>query len=199
MDESSTRAVYRSGLARGGSYVWFGVAALNLVDIALRGSGRSAWVALGLVLFATVVVYMVAFRPAVVVDERGVLVRNPFRDAEVPWHALTGVDSTDSLRLHTDGRVHRAWAVQAPNRARARAHRQMGLRSSSGPGPSDDVRTAMAGRTHVDYVADRIKETWGRAGPADEGSSGVTVRWFVPGMAALVAVTALLVGALVVE
>jgi hypothetical protein len=199
MDATPERQVFRSQLARVGSYVWFVIAALNAVDLLVRGNDRSAWVALAAVLLVTVVVYLVGFRPAVVVQTRGVLLRNPARDVVVPWPAVTAVDATDALRVHAGGETYRSWAVQVANRSRARSRRQADLTTPTGAEPSERVRSELAGRTHADYVAEQVRETWQRAADAPQvsGGAGARVRWHVPGLAALGASVVLLVVVLV--
>jgi hypothetical protein len=193
------RQVFRSPLARVGSYVWFALAALNVVDLALRGSGRAAWIALAAVLVVTAAVYLVAFRPAVVADAQGVVLRNPTRDVVVPWSAVTSVDATDALRVHAGGETYRSWAVQVANRSRVKARRQVELTTATGGEPSEEVRTELAGRTHADYVAEQVRERGRRAagGPRHGSGEAVRVRRHVPGLAALGAALVLLAVVLV--
>lgn len=171
------RQVFRSSLARWGSYAWFVLAALNIVDITVRGSGQGGRVAFAVVVAVTVLVYLVAFRPAVVLDGRTVVLRNVFRDVTVPLPAVTQADATDALRVHAGARVYRSWAVQVPNRERARVRQRVRSTGRSHDAVSDDVRDAVAGRTHADFVAEQIQQAkqrfdTGRDDPAAEVSSG---------------------------
>jgi len=201
MADSLSRQVHRSPVARAGAFAWFVLAVVNLADIVRRGSGESGRLAFAGLLLVSVVVYLLAFRPALVVDAVGILVRNPLRDVRVPWAALTHVDATDVVRVHARDRVHRVWAVRVSNRARARAHHELGLRSDLGGSGSPGVRTALAGRTHADFVVEQVTERWARVGAGADPGSGeagpggaAVARWHVPGLSLLV-VTALLVAA----
>lgn len=165
--------VYRSPLARWGSYAWFVLAALNLFDIGLRGGGQSGRVAFAAVLAATVLVYLVAFRPAVVVGGREVVLRNVLRDVTVPWSDVTQVDATDALRVHAGERTYRSWAVHTPSRERMRAGRKSKLSVGERGSVPDSVASELANRTHADFVADKVREArdrWRREGAvADPG------------------------------
>lgn len=50
-------------------------------------------------------------RPAVVVDQQGVTLRNVLRDIHVPWHLLDDVDARWNVRLFVGERPYIAWAV----------------------------------------------------------------------------------------
>ncbi len=60
--------------------------------------------------------YALLWRPAVLVDERGVQLRNMLRDVTVPWAALEGVETRYALTLLTADRSYQSWAAAAPSR-----------------------------------------------------------------------------------
>ena len=198
MADSGRRWVHRPAAARVGAWAWFLLALGNLADVVHRGSGQSARVAFAGILLASALVYLLAFRPALVVDDEGVLARNPLRDVRVPWPALRHVDTTDVLRLHEDQRVHRVWAVRAGHGARDRARRGLTPRSdvtAPGTAVSSGFGDAMAGRTPADHVVDEVLERWQVASAEGRAAGPVTgsaVRWYVPGLVALATCAVLL-------
>jgi hypothetical protein len=60
--------------------------------------------------------YAVLWRPEVVVDDGGVLLRNVARDVRVPWAALRDVQTRYALTLLTDRSRYTSWAATAPGR-----------------------------------------------------------------------------------
>jgi Bacterial PH domain len=56
------------------------------------------------------------WRPAVVVDDAGVELRNVLRDVRVPWPALQEIETRYALTLHAGGRRFASWAAPAPGR-----------------------------------------------------------------------------------
>ncbi|WP_344972594.1 PH domain-containing protein [Salinactinospora qingdaonensis] len=101
-------------------WCWLGLVALNLLDLALRGRTSAALVAGAVLLASAGVAYVVALRPKLTPTEAGVWLVNPLRDVFVPWSALTWVDVTDVLRVHTDGRVFRSWPLRESRPAKVR-------------------------------------------------------------------------------
>jgi len=61
------------------------------------------------------VVYGMFWRPAVVVDDGGVELRNIVRDVRVPWPLLEGVATQYALTLVVGERSYRSWAAGAPS------------------------------------------------------------------------------------
>lgn len=181
------RRAFISKPARVLGWVLIAIAVANFVDLALRGRDHASLVAAASVLFACGVVYVLCLRPGVIADGAAVLVRNPVRDARVPWRDVRKVDVTDALRVHAAERVYRSWAIQETSRSRARKPR-VDL--------PERVAEAVAGRSHSEYVAAQLTEMAGeRAADTDERPSVV---WSVPAVAALVVPAVLLVVALLV-
>jgi hypothetical protein len=139
------------------------------------------------------VAYAVLWRPEVVVDGHGVLLRNVARDVRVPWPALRDVQTRYALTLHTDDTRYTSWAATAPGRPSA-------LRSRRGPLP--DARLADArwlpDRPHHasssrDLGADSgaaafmVEQGWSawRSEPTPD-QAAVSVRWAWPGVVVFV-------------
>ena len=194
---AGARRVFRSTFGRVGAYVWFAFAAVNAIDVALRGSGQSSRIALAGLLAFSAVIYLFAFRPAVVADARGVVLRNVVREVSVPWSAVTAIDVTNALRVHAGGAIYRSWAEQVSSRDRARARSPRGRQVHAGGRAqvSDDVRAELSGRTSVDFVVDQLEEM--RRLHAAAGDGAPRVRWAVPGLAVLAGSVLLLVAVIV--
>ncbi|HEX2809651.1 MAG TPA: PH domain-containing protein, partial [Kineosporiaceae bacterium] len=110
------RLVYQPGYSRVllGIFVAFGL--WWVIDEAM-GSHPARAVVTGLWLVAIAAALACMFwRPAVVVDDAGVELRNLVRDVRVPWPALEALDTRYALTLHSRGRRYQSWAGAAPGR-----------------------------------------------------------------------------------
>lgn len=72
---------------------------------------------LPLFLLAPLVVWAFFGRPAVVVSDGGVEVRNVLRTVELPWPSIERIDTKYALTLYTAYGVYAAWAAPAPSRS----------------------------------------------------------------------------------
>lgn len=187
------KRVFRPGFGRWFGYAWLVFAALNLVDLAVRGDDRTALVIATVLLLATAIVYVTTLRPRITADDSGVRIVNPLRDVAVPWGAVTEVEALDTVRVYTgEGRYFRCWAVQVANRQRRRAHsRRLGGRAGAGSagssssagmgrtssGPSPEIADRAARRTRAEYVASVLDETAQRARRDAAPGRTATVSW----------------------
>lgn len=71
----------------------------------------AAWVLLGLA-----VAWSLFVRPAVLLDDEGVTIRNVVRDVHIPWTRLTDVTSRWNLKVFVGDRGYGAWAISAHER-----------------------------------------------------------------------------------
>ena len=98
-------------------------------------------------------VWALFWRPAVVVSDGGVLVRNPLRSTHVPWPTYRGLTVQWSLVLHTtDGDVT-AWAAPRSSGTAARMRRSTtddavvtATSDARLPGTAEDVAAAIGDR-----------------------------------------------------
>ena len=67
-----------------------------------------AWVVFGLA-----VVWSLFVRPAVLLDEDGVTLRNVVRDVHLPWIRVTDVDFRWNLKVFAGDRAYTAWAISS--------------------------------------------------------------------------------------
>jgi hypothetical protein len=64
-----------------------------------------------------VLVWALFDRPAVLVSDGGVEVRNVLRTIELPWPSIERIDTKYALTLYTAYGVYAAWAAPAPSRS----------------------------------------------------------------------------------
>jgi hypothetical protein len=133
------------------------------------------------------VVWLLYGRPAVVVDDQGVEVRNVLRTVVVPWDAIEYVDTRYTLTVHTADRAVAAWAAPAPGRmqvvAASREDTQHLPRSTYA---GDLIRPGDLASTASGQAASYIRRELERRaedGPAPAstlaGAATVTERWHV--------------------
>ncbi|SDQ86610.1 PH domain-containing protein [Thermostaphylospora chromogena] len=154
----------RAGFVMG--WIWVVFAAVMAVDLVVRYNGPPSLVAGAVLAVLTVLIFLTSMRPATVLLEDGVLVRNPFRDTFVPWTAVDDVRVSYSILIEYGDRSVRCWAPQASARERAQAARRATgsprrSRFFTEPEPSRAEKAALetvAGRTHADFVAGQISE-----------------------------------------
>jgi hypothetical protein len=169
--------VFRSTYWRGVAVFWVPVVAYTVWDVVRRDFPSSGIAALAVVGALTVLVYAVGWRPAVLADDQGVVVRNPFRTTTAPWGAVTDIDLTDALRVHTSLGITRAWSV---DRGGAASHVVRGLSSRRMMANSGLERSAiqeMARRSPADYALATLVETWRRHRNASRGAAQTVWVW----------------------
>jgi Bacterial PH domain len=112
-------------------WIWLAFALLNVVDLAIQGSGHFAIVVTAILVAVTGGVYACALRPRVIASGAGLAVKNPVRDHRIPWGAVEAVDVGDWVRVHcapapgaAGGKTIDCWALFAPARTKFRAERQ---------------------------------------------------------------------------
>lgn len=192
--------VFRSKGAFVLGWIWLVFAALNAVDLIARGRLPSSLIAAAVLGVLTAVIYITCLRPGIHLREDGVLVRNPLRDAFIPWGALGDVRVTHAINLESGGRTIRSWTPQVSNREFLRAARgRTAPEPGSGRAPRDPATAeALAGRTHAHWVAEQIVEESVRArGRATEPAGALSLTWSPVPLAALGGAVLLVVAAVV--
>jgi hypothetical protein len=200
--------VFRSRAAWLLGWVWVAFAAFNAVDLVVRGRLPSALVAGAVLGVLTAIIFVTCLRPGILLRDEGVLVRNPLRDAFVPWKAVDDVRVSHAIIIDSgDGRV-RCWSPQASARERAKAVRRgtPAVSSRRGRWPSSQAAMskaeqaaaeAFAGRTHADWVAQQITET-ARSRSRNVADGGpLTVTWSRVALGVMAAAAALVIAAIV--
>ena len=182
--------VFRSSFWRGVALIWVPILGFAVWDTANRGFPASGVAGLAVMAAVTVLVYAVGWRPAVLAGEDAVVVRNPFRTTTIPWGAVTDVDITDALRIHTDSGIIRAWSVDrggaASNMLRGMSSKRMVAR-----GVERTAMEAMARRSPADYAVASLVDLWRRR--RDQAKGPVRVAWAWPVLGAFLVTMALAV------
>lgn len=65
------------------------------------------------VLFGLALIWSLFVRPAVLLDDRGVTLRNVVRDVFIPWGRVTDVECRWNLKVFAGDRVYTAWAISS--------------------------------------------------------------------------------------
>ncbi|MBB2909600.1 hypothetical protein FHS43_000846 [Streptosporangium becharense] len=203
------RQVFRSTPMLVFGWLWMAFAAFNAADLVVRYDGRASMVAAAVLGALTALVFVVCLRPALILGEEGLLVRNPLRNAFVPWRQVDEVTVSHAIAITSAGRTVRCWAPQTSARERAAAARKgkgsaaplwRGPRIEPVPSKGERAAEALAGRTHADWVAEQISA---RAGTASgtavvPGDGGLRISWSPSAVAALVGAAVLIVAAFLV-
>ncbi|MDT9593885.1 PH domain-containing protein [Nocardioides zeae] len=191
--------VYTSRFNRRTAVALWVVEALLALDLARTGDLLPALP--GFVL-AAYLLWLVLWRPHVVVDAEGTQLHNVLRTVVVPWEALIHVETKYALTLRTARAAHSAWAAPAPARPSS-VRRQREVRKprpgEAGVRPGDLRGTSSGDAAHL------VRERWEHllatggieAGRAEEVHE--QVRWHVPELAVagvLLAATVVLPGLL---
>lgn len=158
--------MFRSKAALLLGWIWMAFAALNTVDLILRYRGSASAIAAVVLAVLTVLVFVTCLRPAIILTEDGVLVRNPLRNTFVPWSQVEEVTVSHSIKITAGGRSVRCWTPQASGRERATAARRARPVSARGRYRTEPARPkgeqaaaeALAGKTHADWVGEQITE-----------------------------------------
>lgn len=108
--------MYQPGFMRALAVVWFGLAVIFTVEVLVRGDAPQAVRQVVVLAALTAVVYVLCWRPAVVVDDDAVTLVNLVRDVRVPWHRLEGIETRFAMALLTERGTFTSWAAPAPGR-----------------------------------------------------------------------------------
>ncbi|GII75544.1 hypothetical protein Sru01_05260 [Sphaerisporangium rufum] len=204
--------VFRSKIAWFLGWVWMAFAGFNAVDLILNGRIPTALVAGAVLGVLTAAVFVGCLRPAIVAGEDGVLVRNPLRNILVPWKAVDAVRVSHTIAIESGEQSVRCWTPQASARERARAARRGAAAASpTSTGPKargfdlqpkvskaeQAALSAMAGRTHADWVAQQLTETAERRARLATERGTMTSTWSPTALAAIAAALILVIAALI--
>ncbi|GGO82528.1 PH domain-containing protein [Nonomuraea cavernae] len=201
------KQIYRSRFAFVLGWVWVAFVALNTVDLILRFTGKSSMVALAVLGVLTTIVYTTALRPATVLAEDELVVRNPLRTTYAPWASVTDATVSHSINVHLAGdRTLRLWTPTSSARERAKARRRVGARPQRGRFPTEPTLSkgeqaaaeAFAGKTHADWLGEQITERAEAADRRGEQAAPVREKWAIDSFVVLAVALALVIAALVV-
>jgi hypothetical protein len=158
---------------------WFGLAIVAVL-LALTfydgtGYGHLAF-ASGVLLFGAVIV-AVYLRPAVLLREEHLVVRNALSSVTIPWRAIESVRVRQVMEVDAGERVVRALAF-------GRTPRQQRRHAVASAKPRDPVRDDV---DYTEYVVDRVRAAAEDRGGTDRGEVTGTWRWPEIGVLVLLA------------
>lgn len=169
------------------------VALVGLV-VTVAAAGPAALAGTAPLLLIALLGWQFFWMPAVVVDDGGVTLENPFRTVLVPWAALVHVDTRYALTLVTAEKSYAAWAAPAPGiwgGRNARPEDLAGLPDTS-YGPGKSVRPGDLKSTDSGQAARLVRSRWrdqvesGAVAAADTDSDAIAVtvtpRWAAIGV-----------------
>lgn len=174
--------VFRTPMAQIMTIAIAAVAVVAMAYFVMVDGARELWRSGPVVLLIVVIVWLVFWRPRVVVSDGGITVANIARTVHVPWPLFTAVDSQWSLAVTAGGHKISSWAIPASSGMAARTRR---------PSRAETVRTwPEAGRfapharsanadTVAMTIAQRHQDLRG-AGHLDQptvGALAVTTTW----------------------
>ena len=144
----SQTVTYQPGFARGMTIGVAALAAVALVWTAVDDPG-AALRYLPVHLLVPAVVWALYGRPAVIISDGGVELRNVARTVHLPWPAIQRIDTKYALTLYTAYGPYSAWAAPAPSRTAAShatrsvmQHQPESAYASGGLRPGDLAGTA---------------------------------------------------------
>lgn len=98
--------------------LWLGI------DAAVKGSGRTPWTAVAVLLLLVPLISAFSFLPVVRANADRLFVRNPFRTVDAPWSEVESVRAALSVELRAAGRKYQIWAIPVSLRERKRTNRK---------------------------------------------------------------------------
>ena len=160
----------------------------------------AVWVLVGIAL-----VWVLFVRPAVVLGDDGVTIRNVLRDIYIPWGQVTRVESRWNLKIFVEDRGYTAWAIASQaERPRfgaggrfaqpGRVNRHAGGASAHAPQPTSKVTAVMVAWS-IDKARQEYAEALARGALAAAPGGQVRITW-VPLVLAILVLSALAVVAL---
>jgi Bacterial PH domain len=169
---------------------WALIAVLGVL-VAQQSEPRGAVAAAILAVWLGYAVLVFLWAPALVVDDRGSVIRNPIRTVEVAWDALIHVDTKYALTLFTPGSSWPVWVAPQPGALAARraSRRARGDDRTAPRSPLDTgVRVGDIPGTESGDAAALVRRRWAERadGGADAEAIAVPVTHHRVRLAALV-------------
>jgi len=142
----------------------------------------AAWV-----IFILAVVWSLFVRPAVLLGEGGVTIRNVVRDIHIPWVRVTDVESRWSLKVFVGDRAYTAWAISSqvgrpkvsPGSLFGRTPGKLDKFAGAGAHPSTSAPkvTASTVARAIEQAQEEYSEAVARGAIAPAPDPEVRVRW----------------------
>src|SRR5450759_647285 len=177
-------------------------AACGVTGLVLLVSMAWQWAEYPEPLFATWVVFILAVvwslfvRPAVLLDEDGVTIRNVVRDIHIPWVRVTDVECRWNLKVFVGDRAYTAWAISSqvgrpkvsPGGLLGMTPRRLDTFASAGAHPSTSAPkvTASTVARAIEDAKEEYSEAVARGAIAAASDPEVGVTWVLMALAIVV-------------
>lgn len=202
---STTQQVFRQRLTLALAGVSGVTGVLLLLSLARNWADEPEPLFAAWVLFGLALVWALFVRPAVVLGDDGVTIRNVMRDIFIPWAQVTRVDSRWNLKVFVEDRGYTAWAIASQaERPRVRSggrfaqpgrvDRHAGGADVHAPQPASKV-TALVVAWSIEKARREHAEAVARGALAAAPGGRVRITW-VPLVLAILSLSALAVVAL---
>ena len=160
------------------------IAGLAIVDILIEWRTLQGLSAAAITVALGTLVWMSMVRPAVVVFERAVVLRNFVRDVEIPWHLMKDVEIKPVLTVTAEhDKLYRSIAVAASGadrRAEMRARRQAAKASAAGMEVGRSGQVDPNTRPPSEYAVERIRAVAEQNREQSRELAQVRRRWVAP-------------------
>lgn len=169
-------------------WVWLAFALVNVVDLAIQWHHRSGLVIGAIIATCTGIAYACALRPRMIADDAALTVRNPVRDATVPWGSVSAVDVGEAVQVHFTGadgaeKVFPSWAMFSSSRSKLKSQQRSAKQAAelSKLSPTykrlpAQARQAMT-RSTAELVAEQLDDRAARARNAGAGAGQPAMTW----------------------
>lgn len=140
-----------------------------------------AWVVLSLA-----VAWVLFVRPAVLLDEDGVTIRNVVRDVHIPWVKVTDVECRWSLKVFAGDRAYTAWAISPQGRPKVAAGGLLGImprrlntfaNAGAHPSTASPKVTASTVARVIEQAQEEYSEALARGTVTSPADAQVRVTW----------------------
>ncbi|MEU7040108.1 PH domain-containing protein [Streptomyces varsoviensis] len=171
---------YRSPAAIGAGVLLLALGGWLGIDAAVRGSGRTPWLAVAGLLFVVPLVVAYTVRPAVWAGQDRIRVRNPFRTIVLPWAAVESVRAGYSSEIFAGGTKYQMWSIPVSLRARKQAARRQVRASLDDSSQQTSPHAPLGGkplRSPADQAIDEIRELSERNASREGAQGAPHVKW----------------------
>ncbi|MEV0281614.1 PH domain-containing protein [Streptomyces sp. NPDC050610] len=171
---------YRSPAAIGAGVLLLALGAWLGIDAAVRGSGRTPWMAVAGLVFLVPLVVAFTVRPAVWAGADRIRVRNPFRTITLPWASVEGVRAGYSSEIFAGGTKYQMWSIPVSLRARKQASRRQVRASLADSSQQTSPHAPIGGkplRAVADQAIDEIRDLSERNASREGAQGAPQVTW----------------------
>jgi Bacterial PH domain len=118
-DDLTGEVTLRAGFGRVLTIVTVLIAVGAVGSVALTGDAAAAADVAGVATLVAYTCWLLFWQPSVRIDDAGVRLENIARTIDIPWSAISRIDTRWALELTTPTGAYTAWAAPAPGRSTA--------------------------------------------------------------------------------